>query len=133
VDECHERKEINCTGHSNEHMMVKLSKKEHYWLTKLVALEVSQSLISWLKAAAKPNMRDYVMNKATKQVSVMEEKGNKLYWSLKCAHDGEVMNKEHHWLTKEVALEVSHPLISPLKTVASANIPSYMMYEATKY
>jgi hypothetical protein len=33
------------------------------------------------------------MNKATKQISIMEEKN---YGSLKCAHDEEVMKKEHH-------------------------------------
>jgi hypothetical protein len=39
-----------------------------------VALDVSHSLISPLKALAKPNIEFYMMNKATKQMSVMEEK-----------------------------------------------------------
>jgi hypothetical protein len=39
-----------------------------------VALEVSHALISPLKAFAAKNILDYMMNKATKQMSVMEEK-----------------------------------------------------------
>jgi hypothetical protein len=50
--------------------------------------------------------------------------------SLQCTHD-EVANEEHHWLTKYVPLDVSHPLISPLKAVAPTNISDYMMNKAT--
>jgi hypothetical protein len=39
-----------------------------------VALDVSHPLISWLKAVALENISDYMMNEATKQMSVMEEK-----------------------------------------------------------
>jgi hypothetical protein len=40
----------------------------------MVALDVSHSLIFWLKAVAPANIPSYMMNKATEQVSVMEEK-----------------------------------------------------------
>jgi hypothetical protein len=39
-----------------------------------VALDVSHPLIFWLKALASKNMKDYMMNEATKQMSVLEEK-----------------------------------------------------------
>jgi hypothetical protein len=42
------------------------------------------------------------------------------------------MNKDHHQLTKLVALDVSHPLIFWLKEVALKNIDLYMMNEAAK-
>jgi hypothetical protein len=58
-------------------------------------------------------------------------KRNKLYLSLQCANE-EVANKEHHQLTNLVALDVSHPLKSPLNSLAKANIPDYMMNKATK-
>jgi hypothetical protein len=39
-----------------------------------VPLDVSHPLISPLKAVAPTNISDYMMNKATMQMSVMEEK-----------------------------------------------------------
>jgi hypothetical protein len=57
---------------------------------------------------------------------------NQMYQSVQCAHHTNHTNDLHHWLTKPVALEVSHLLISPLKEVAWRNIPFYVIYEATK-
>jgi hypothetical protein len=93
-----------------------------------MALDVSQSLISLLKALAPRNIPTYMMNKADE---CHGRKRKKLYLSLQCAHDG-VANDEHHQLTKLVALDVFHLLISLLKALALSNIPYYVMIEATK-
>jgi hypothetical protein len=56
-----------------------------------------------------------------------------MHQSLQCAHDKEYSNQSHHSLTKAIALEVSHSLMSPLKALASSNIPPYEIYKITKY
>jgi hypothetical protein len=48
--------------------------KEHRQLTKNSALDTFHPLISLLKELAPQNIPYYMMNKATKQMSVMEEK-----------------------------------------------------------
>jgi hypothetical protein len=53
-------------------------------------------------------------------------RNNQLYQSLQCTHHTKHCNKTYHLLTKSVALEVSHALISPLKTLAPSNMDDYV-------
>jgi hypothetical protein len=96
-----------------------------------VALDVSHPLKSPSKEVAPLNIEDYMMDNATKQMSVMEGKEVNYTLSLQRVNE-EVANEKHHWLTKSMALDVFHPLISPLKALAPRNIPTCIINYATK-
>jgi hypothetical protein len=72
-----------------------VANKEHHQLTNLVALDVSHPLKSPSKEVAPLNIEDYMMDNATKQMSVMEGKEVNYTLSLQRVNE-EVANEKHH-------------------------------------